>query len=56
MSEIIGVHGCLTFMSGGCILGLIFVIFVMEETNGRDLDAIGTNRPVTSASDSNNNV
>lgn len=56
MSEIIGVYGCLTFMSGGCILGLIFVIFFMEETNGKDLDAIGTNRRETFTSDSNINV
>lgn len=41
MSEMIGMHGCLSFMSVTCILGIVFVIFVMEETKGRNLDSIG---------------
>lgn len=55
MSSMIGMHGCLSFMSGACILGMIFVIFVMEETKGRNLDSIGsgTDRPETTASAQN---
>lgn len=41
MSEIIGMHACLSFMSITCILGILFVISVMEETKGRNLDSIG---------------
>lgn len=54
LSESVGIQGCLTFMSGVCILGILFVIFVMEETNGRNLDSIGTRRPEANAFDSSN--
>lgn len=42
MSEIIGLHGFLWFLSGGCICAIIFIIFFMEETRGRNLDSIGS--------------
>lgn len=46
-SEIIGLYGCLWFMAVTCVFGTLFVIFIMEETNGRDLDVIGVRRPAT---------
>lgn len=55
MSEAIGMYGCLFFMASMCLLGILFVIFVMEETNGRNLDSIGTCRPETTASNTSNN-
>lgn len=51
MCEMIGMYGCLSLMSAACILGIIFVIFVMEETNGRSLDSIesATKQPKTTS-------
>lgn len=43
--EIIRLHGCLALMAGVCALGILFVIFVMDETRGLDLDTIGVRRP-----------
>lgn len=54
MSEMIGLYGCLTIMSSCCIFGILFVIFVMEETKGKNLDSIETSRsekPVSDPSD-----
>lgn len=48
--EIIQLYGCLALMAGGCILGTIFVILVLEETKGRDLDSIGVSRTVAAVS------
>lgn len=58
VSEMIGMYGCLSLMSASCIFGIIFVVFVMEETKGRNLDSIGnaTGRPVTTTPVSNSNV
>lgn len=50
----LGLHGCLLFMSGVCIFGMLFVIFVMEETNGTNLDSIGISRVEANTCDSNN--
>lgn len=44
MSETIGLYGWLSFMSAGCIFGITFVICVMEESRGRNLDSIGPKR------------
>lgn len=58
VSETIGIYGCFSLMSGACILGIVFVIFVMEETNGRNLDLIGnaTSQPETTATVPNKNT
>lgn len=58
MQEMIGLYGCLSFMSSACVFGILFVIFVMKETRGTNLDAIGadTGRPETTAPVANNNV
>lgn len=59
MSEMIGMYGCLTFMSTACIFGIIFVAFVMEETKGKNLDPIGratTTTTTTTAPASNQKV
>lgn len=47
--QIIQLYGCLALMAGGCILGTIFVIMLMEETKGRDLDSISVSRPAAAA-------
>lgn len=40
LSETIEMYGCLCIMSGTCILGILFVIFVLDETKGKSLDSI----------------
>lgn len=40
-SETYGLYGCMNFLAGGCILSILFVIFILEETRGRDLNTIG---------------
>lgn len=40
MSSMIGLNGCLMVMAGICISGILFVIFVLEETNGKSLDSL----------------
>lgn len=32
------VHGCLMLYGSGCVIGAIFVLFAMKETNGKSLD------------------
>lgn len=32
------VHGCLSLYGCGCVIGAIFVLFAMKETNGKPLD------------------
>lgn len=56
MSGAIGLYGCLTFLSGMCILGILFVVFVVKETNGIDLDSLETRRPEKTESNSNSRV
>lgn len=46
LSEIIEIHGCVAIMSVSSIVGIIFVIFAMDETRGTQLDAIGSSRKV----------
>lgn len=40
----IKLYGCLCIIICGCVLGIIYIIFMMEETRGRDLDSIGKKR------------
>lgn len=42
--EIIGLYGCLVIMAAISTIGIVFVIFVMEETKGRDLDSMSVGR------------
>lgn len=58
MSDMIGMYGCLSFMSVACIFGIIFVTVVMEETKGKNLDSIEsvTSQPETTAHASSQNV
>lgn len=44
LSKSIGMYGCLCLMSVTCIFGILFVIFVMEETRGKSLDSIESAR------------
>lgn len=39
--EIIDLHGCFTIFGGGCIIGVLFVFFFLEETNGTSLYDVG---------------
>lgn len=39
--NIINLHGCLIIFGVGCIIGTIFVLFVLEETKGKSLDDVG---------------
>lgn len=41
ISEMIGMHVFVFGMIVGCILGIFFVIYAMEETKGKNLDSIG---------------
>lgn len=36
--EIIDIDGCMMIFGVGSTLGVVFVIFVMEETSGKSLD------------------
>lgn len=38
--EIIGLHGCMFIFAGGCLLGSIFIIFVLDETKGISIDTL----------------
>lgn len=39
--DLFDLHGCLTVYGIGCIIGFLFVLFVLKETKGRSLDDIG---------------
>lgn len=39
--EAIDLHGCLMVYSFCCLIGFIFVLFVLKETSGQSLDDIG---------------
>lgn len=39
--KIIDLHGCLAIFGIGCIIGTIFVFFILEETTGKSLDDVG---------------
>lgn len=54
LSEIIEIYGCVAIMSVSSIFGIIFVVFAMDETSGKNLDAIGSSRKVDD--ESNNNI
>lgn len=38
--ESIDLHGCLMVYAFGCLIGFVFVLFVLKETSGQSLDAI----------------
>ena len=38
LMESVGLHGCLSIHAFGCIVGSIFVLFVLNETTGKSLD------------------
>lgn len=38
--ESVDLHGCLSIYGAGCILGFIFVLFVLDETTGKSLDQV----------------
>ncbi|XP_055304279.1 uncharacterized protein LOC129569467 [Sitodiplosis mosellana] len=37
----IDLHGCMNIFGVGCIIGAVFVLFVLEETKGKSLDDVG---------------
>ena len=37
----IDLHGCLMIYGIGCVIGFIFVLFVLKETTGQSLDDVG---------------
>lgn len=39
--ESVDLHGCLSIFAAGCIIGFLFVLFIVEETNGQSLDDVG---------------
>lgn len=39
--ERVGVDGCLTMYGIGCVVGAIYVIFLLKDTTGQSLDDIG---------------
>lgn len=41
MLETIDLHGCMGIFGTGCIIGTVFVAFVLEETKGKSLDDVG---------------
>lgn len=41
MLESLDLHGCLATYGIGCIVGFIFVLFVLNETKGKSLDDVG---------------
>lgn len=46
--ELVDLHGCFIIYGVGCIIGSIFVIFVMRETSGQSLDDVGVNeKPIS---------
>lgn len=46
LSEIIDMDGCVLIMSVSSIVGVVFVVFVMEETKGKNLDTNGSSRKI----------
>lgn len=36
--EIVALHGCMTILAVGCIVGSLFIAFAMKETAGQSLD------------------
>lgn len=40
LAEIIHMYGCMMIFATFCLIGIFFVIFVMDETKGKSLDAI----------------
>lgn len=44
LCEIIEIYGCVTIMSVSSMIGVVFVVFAMDETKGTNLDAIGNSR------------
>lgn len=57
VSKIIGMSALLSLMSGACFLGILFVIFAMDETKGKNLDSMEREGGQSgSLPSSNNNV
>lgn len=54
LCEIIGMHCCVAILSILSFVGIIFVVFAMEETKGTNLDAIGSNQKVNEDLTNNN--
>lgn len=44
MLRLIDLHYCLSIYGVGCIVGFIFVLFVLDETSGQPLDDVGLNK------------
>lgn len=40
--EIVALHGCMTILAIGCIVGSFFIAFAMKETAGQSLDDVDT--------------
>lgn len=40
--EVLDLHGVMLIFAISCILGAIFVLFVVEETTGKSLDDVGS--------------
>lgn len=39
--DMVDLHGCMIIFGVGSIIGALFVIFVVDETNGKCLDDVG---------------
>lgn len=44
--ELVDLHGCLIIYGTGCIFGMLFVLYVLDETSGKSLDDIGAEKKV----------
>lgn len=43
LAKMISVHGCMLVFAGSCIIGTVFVVLVVKETKGKDMNQINKN-------------
>lgn len=41
--ECLDLYGCMLLFGCGCLVGTVFVVFILEETTGKSLDSIDIN-------------